>query len=760
MKSQYKQNFVFSSGNNDDIVKEWNIYPKAVNKPNVYKDDKEMEYNTAEQAFTFWEAQVTNYYRFEDHKATTVGNYTAKVYLSSSTNYKWAEDGKASTDYYEFDFVITPKKLDMPSTGTTNFKLTYTGVEQSLLDHIGGFNSKLMTIENYTATDVVTDLQTIIALKDDKNYCWSSLDTSNPITITWDIVPMEITPVITGVGDYYYNEQEQTVSIAGLEHFVGDFAKDLTITDNTRTEPGKQYVRLTFNSDNYKWNSNAVHWALDRECTMLWTIQKRLREKPDRDLTYNDSKFVYDGRTFAYQPEGFDDSYMVIANNSTPNAGNYVATITLKDAEHDQWADKTSDAIEFAWIVKPRVIAKPTDAIIDYTYKETNEIQTYFPDGFNETYMTISGNAEFNAGIHTATVKLNNPEGVRNILWVDDTADDITDNSTEDVTFNWEIKKLALSLGDVESGWHTVEDVYYRGESSYVFPYLIYNQYDTEKISYSKHYSVDGLEVMKEMKDSDVTRPGIYGIIVTFAIREEYANNYRLQTVEEGGYEGNRVICYFKICDSNLTFPSTFWEGGTEFNYDGEAHTPTYNLSAALDFLEEQGKTIKRDDVNITYEYYAYNEGSLGEQLSGAPTMPGTYCVKVNDGNAYISVEIPEFVFEIVGDAHTHILNEYGYCEECDLFTGNELEFTDGEFVSEEQDYEAGTYYFRVENLQEGSTYSITTINEIATITVYDVDTGEELMNEDGYITYGSSIYIVLNFTEDSSSDYLIITSL
>lgn len=700
LKPVIKQNFEFTYGGTNDIVKEWTIYPQALAVPNLGQPTSK-EYNGEEQEFNPI-IYNSNLFEFKDNKQTVSGNYEGKIYLKDKVNYKWVDGNLSQTDYVSFSYSITPKKVNKPSLASgTN--LTYTGAEQSIDSLIEHFNSNLMDITNNKITNVVTNQESTIALKDTHNYCWND-ETINEIKIIWSMKPMEIDVSIIDSNNYYYNEQEQTVEFAGLDHFVGNFSSDLSISGNTtQIEPKMYTIELTLNSENYVWKniSGATKY-------LNWTIQKRLRAKPTSDLTYNDNKFVYSGNEYKYSPEGFDVSYMTISNNAKIDAGEYVASVVLSDTVHDQWDDKTSDAVTFNWLIRSYVVEKPTAIAVDYTYEGMGINKSYVPAGYDERYMTILGNVQYLAGKYVCTVKLKNPGTlIRNYVWADNTPNDLTDNSTSDLTFNWEIKKQVVNLNFSQTWWSGVEDDYFRESNIgyYSYAFLENGKFDTSKIKVTNSYSINDSHYSDELLPGKINRAGTYKVYAKFEVID--GDNYILNS----GLEDDTAVYTWSLYDTELEFNNEYWEGDAIYYYGTEFNLPIYNLINCLETNEvNKNKIYNVDHFNLTYIYY---NTETSEQLEEVPTEVGSYEVRVNHGNTNVTQGDLSFKFRIVNEEDVVSLAE-GYADCIDLSV-------------------AGEYNFILTDLEVGSTYQLMLQNmsiENCIIYIDNIDVTEDVSEE------------------------------
>lgn len=135
--------------------------------------------------------------------------------------------------------------------------------------------------------------------------------------------------------------------------------------------------------------------------------------------------------------------------SSSADAGERDATVTLRlsNEKFEEYAFSNGQqeqdfAIQFNII--PKKIAKPTKPDGYYTYN-TEEI-TFAVLGYDEESMTISGNKGTNAGLYATTISLKN----NNYTW--------DDNTIDDITLQYEIKKAKLSVTDNSSDKTVVLD--------------------------------------------------------------------------------------------------------------------------------------------------------------------------------------------------------------------------------------------------------------------------------------------------------------
>lgn len=108
-------------------------------------------------------------------------------------------------------------------------------------------------------------------------------------------------------------------------------------------DAGTYTVKISLaNTHNYRWVGDN-----ENEITLSWTIAPKAVAKP----TENTDRFIVNGRTLTYLPEGFDEEIMTIDGNQTAYGGEFTVTVGLKDKSNYVWADGGVEDITFKWTV-------------------------------------------------------------------------------------------------------------------------------------------------------------------------------------------------------------------------------------------------------------------------------------------------------------------------------------------------------------------------------------------------------------------------
>lgn len=397
--------------------------------------------------------------------AKTIGTYTVTFAYASFAD-------------ISIDIEIVPKQLVVPQF--ENF--SYTGVEQTVYPE--GFDASIMTISGNVGT-IANDYTATVGLKDKVNYVWSdgSLEDKE---IGWTIEKVLVEKPTLVAESLVYNYDNQNAP-------VSEFDSNLIAIngDTIATGVGDYSVTLSLKDKvNSAWSDNSIE-----DVVLEWSIEPFKIAKPVADET---ATYVYSGKEQTFQLIGFDGETMDIANDKQTNAGdNYKVVVTLKDATNTAWADDTTSALEFSWVITKREIAKPT---VVQNFEYDGKSHTVEFTGFNSSLMTKTGTeTATNAGEHSVFFELKDFD---NNKWV----------GTEEnqIQVRWGISKQVLTLVTLS-------------ESSFV--------YTGSEINVEDKIVGFNSGVMEILSGDKGTVAGDYNVLID--IKDDLKNNYK--------WEDNRV---------------------------------------------------------------------------------------------------------------------------------------------------------------------------------------------------------------------------
>lgn len=186
-------------------------------------------------------------------------------------------------------------------------------------------------------------------------------------------------------------------------------------------EPGKYVVTITLKAG-YEWSDGSKLAVKDS-----FLIKKINVTAPVADT----KQFIYNGaaQTYTITP---NDAYTVTGNVQT-KADEYNVVVTLKDADHYEWKNGTTDKLNFTFTIAKKVVNVPSVETTTFVY-DGNEKS--FEIAESSDYIVADSNAvATNAGKYVRTIALKDNV---NYLWEDKT--------TADTSFTFTIKPQIVKV--------------------------------------------------------------------------------------------------------------------------------------------------------------------------------------------------------------------------------------------------------------------------------------------------------------------------
>jgi|GEM_PF-4135325 len=296
-----KNNYVWSTGGNEDVEFEFVILKYVVNVPTA--DETEFIYNGSEQEYKI---AVSDYYTVENAKRTDSGKQTVKVILNDKNNYVWSTGGNEDV---EFEFVILKYVVNVPIADETEF--IYNGSEQEYKIALSDY----YTVENAKRTD--SGKQTVkVILNDKNNYVWST-GGNEDVEFEFVILKYVVTAPTADETEFIYNGSEQEYKITLSDYY--------TVENNLQTNAGNYTVTVTLNDkDNYLWDNDTA-----KDIEFDFYIAKAVYDMSG--IVFESKDFVFDGENKSIfidgsLPDGVTVSYI---GNAQKEVGIYQVTATF-----------------------------------------------------------------------------------------------------------------------------------------------------------------------------------------------------------------------------------------------------------------------------------------------------------------------------------------------------------------------------------------------------------------------------------------------
>lgn len=410
---------------------------------------RQMEAEAAKQGATLSELneKVTNEIATRENEDTKLSNavsaevadrQAAVTQLQNTLN---AAINKEISDRQAADSQLQTDLSNALATETQNRTNALNNLDTSLKNYIGEQVSSVEeNLNDFTAPTATADGKRGLVPAPPKGIAVKIL-TSNgwrppdDATLTISVVPSQ-------VGTLNYNGAAQSPSWLNFDN------KKLKITGETSGTAAKTYTVTFTPLDLYMWAD-----TLDQQPkTATWKIDALKLAKPTAAVT----SFTFNNASQAINVSNFDSAYIEQSGTvSATNANSYSAVYKLKNKTNTTWSDSTTGDVTINWQINPLKLAKPAASTVEFDYD--GGTKNLSVSNYNSTYINQTGTLSASAvGIYSAVYSLKNTS---NTKWAD--------NSTGNVTINWEIIQRVLSAAQ-SSGFVQVGTLTYDGSAQNV----------------------------------------------------------------------------------------------------------------------------------------------------------------------------------------------------------------------------------------------------------------------------------------------------
>jgi len=461
-KSSYE--WMMDSPNSDDLTFTFNIYPYEITAP-LIDNSISYAYTGLEQEFSLIENDIDkDLYELDNQtlKFTNAGDYqlTFKIKdIYNNSNYIWKDTSDRNNKTLPVS-VLRKEIKDVYQNVSYEFDNTS---KSYVID-----NTDILEIENKEFVTNITNptdgaINVTIKIKDDKfsNYKWEN--TSNQyITKTFEIKKRSLTNPTSNNLVLDYN---------GAKSYKLSLIEDSQDKDFYNVYLGGELVNsdniLVYNAGTYNVTYEAKYPIytefVNTPSTIVFTINKEVVAYP----TTTKTSITYTGssQTFEYE---IDNNYKSIINvlsgdstlNGTNVGNDYLVKFHIENTNYI-FPNNTADYI-ISYSITPKKIDKPT-ALDNNKFPYDGEPHTYTPNGFDTTWMMISGEntkTNYSDSSYQFNVALID---TLNTVWNDST------QSTDPITFSFKI-----ILGGVDASKFNFQTTkhYYTGSTQSYFSEL------------------------------------------------------------------------------------------------------------------------------------------------------------------------------------------------------------------------------------------------------------------------------------------------
>ena len=386
-----EKNYCWSDGTTSSVTVTLTITSITIDKPSVL--DVRKPYTGSEQNNGY---SLSEYVDMSGKdRGTEVGVY--KAIYTPKTGYVWSD---GTTDAVIVTLTIENLPIDKPTN--TDVRKVYNGQSQS-----NGY--KKPECINMVGVDSGIDADVYKAIYTPKeNYCWSD-GSKDPVTVTLTIQPAPVKKPSVLKVEKPYNGQTQSNGYGKPSGVIvdGEYSGKDAGTYEAVYLPDSNHIWSDGSNDPVK-----VTLIITKLKVMIPTIDGR-------------SSFRYDGRNHSVSLKHYNRQMVKLSGDtdSKVDAGNYVITAELKDANNSVWTDGTTEAKILNWSITPAKLNTPrVKTVFEYDPEDPvahTVTEKDFDRNFIRNLMSIVESDEGTLpGEYSVTVKLND---TNNYTWSDGT---------------------------------------------------------------------------------------------------------------------------------------------------------------------------------------------------------------------------------------------------------------------------------------------------------------------------------------------------
>ncbi len=324
----------------------------------------------------------------ENNTALDVGDYSAKLSIKNDLTANYVFDNGESFCFVPFS--VIPLKKYAPFLGVTSFAYTGEPISADIKNDYNSGSDFFTLSGELTAVDAGSYSVTVTLIS--QNYFWAETNDASPLTLSWEIRRVSVALPFINDLPFTYDGEEHTVSVTA--------EKGCIVTgDLTYFRSGNYAITVSLdnppNKNNYVW----VDGTTD-SVTLNYEVAKTRVSAPTMKTL-----FVYSG-SYVTVPVHSTEYYDVSGITREINAGHYRFIVSLKNKLDYVWNDETSSSSDIVvnWQIAKLTIKLPSIAGQNgYTANEQSAFISY-----DERYCFITGNVGTNAGEYEATVSLKN----------------------------------------------------------------------------------------------------------------------------------------------------------------------------------------------------------------------------------------------------------------------------------------------------------------------------------------------------------------
>lgn len=564
-------NMVFENGTNAAFMVDFEITPKIITTPAVLITQFAWSGNVEEPIIDHDIYTTTTY-----SAISSVGIYSAFILLNDEDNFIFDNGTNVAI---KVDYEITPMIVSLPSISVTSYGFTSF---DTFLDIQLGVGSNITGTVMATSVGIYT-VTVRLDFPDNQTFEDGSID---PITISWEITPLEIgMPVTVFTGSAWSgNENRPEVNVSDGAILTGDLVSDVGIYTF--------YVELEDPLNTIFSNGSSNPIPVPFEITPMII---------DDPLVLNDS--------FIWQPSLDQTPGIQVAFGSlvtgvmiASNVGSYEVIISVNDPLNQSFEDGSTKKT-VTWEITPYIVEVPTFDTLTFSYHPSGAGLTY-----EDPYVLTSNLQNTKIGSHEALFTLKYPDNT------------MFENNEDEIKVTYTIEKAVIDLSVLS--W---DYTFAFNENGLPRTVLLENVPSVLEITYSNHTASEaGIYTASAVAVVDTTFYTLENEIplLTWKINQKETIDFPIIADESFIYDGLEKHPSYNVSESvtvitvssvnagiyevifNLNNPDLMmWEDGSV-----DPLIETYTIEKALIDLNE-----------ISLEETFFLEGAVDIQLNNVP---------------------------------------------------------------------------------------------------------------------------------------------
>lgn len=273
------------------------------------------------------------------------------------------------------------KRKPIPEPTLTNNSFAYTGSQVTPVWE--SFSSNEIDVSGDTFATAPGTYTAVFTPK--SNWCWID-GTTTAKTLQW-VIEGELLPLPTQANTLTYSGSEQEPTWNNFDN------SKMTLSGVVKGTNAGDYTAIFTPEAGCTWSDGTTTAK-----NIVWSIGRQVVTEPAQSgsLTYSGSE-----QTVAWNSAYSATKFTKSGTEKATNAGSYTTNFT--PTANYCWSDGTYSAKAVTWTIAKMTLVIPTQSG-SLTYNAAAQSPSW--SNKNDTYMTVTGNSQTNAGTHTATFKL------------------------------------------------------------------------------------------------------------------------------------------------------------------------------------------------------------------------------------------------------------------------------------------------------------------------------------------------------------------